>query len=83
MDVKREFYGLNLTIRDSGSFTNESGELVNFDKYIKLNNSKDGIKLTALQLAGIFRCLIDDEEVKNELRERFNEEKKELMDVTF
>jgi len=76
-EVKRQFHGASLNITEAGTFTNDEGKEISFNKGIKLHVGTNYIKLSAIQLAGLLAACRDPE-VKEELQARFLEEKAEL-----
>lgn len=74
MELKRDFHGAALIIKEAGVFTNEEGKEINYDKHIKISVGNQYIKISALQLAGLLHSM-QDPEVKAELQTRFKEEK--------
>lgn len=71
-----EAFGTRLTIHDGGEFEDQrTRELKSYDPSIKIDTGRDGLKLTALQLAVILEAMKCPE-----IAEEFARRKKEEVD---
>jgi len=79
-EMKREFHGIALNIKDAGTFQNDEGKLIEYEKHIKIQVGSNFIKVSAIQLAGLLQAC-KDPEVRKELQSRFEEEKAAMDNV--
>lgn len=80
--IHKEAYGVTLKLREAGQFTNNDGELIEYDKAIVISNGKIDMKVTAFQMAAL-DSFLKDESVRKELKKRFEEEKKDIQEIGF
>lgn len=72
--ISKEAYGLKLSIYEGGEFTTEGGEVREYSEGIKITVGNNSLKVTAMQLAGLFHFLHEDD-VLEVLKARFEREK--------
>jgi len=72
--ISKEAYGLKLSIYESGEFKTEDGEVKEYSEGIKITVGNNSLKVTAMQLAGLFHFL-HEEDVLEVLKARFEREK--------
>lgn len=78
--VKREVFGLKVSIYEAGTFKDEdTGREIAFKGGIKIGHQK----VTAHQVAAVVHLVNHDQEFRVKLEERLLEEKKAMQDVKF
>jgi hypothetical protein len=80
--ISKEAYGLKLSIYEAGEFKTEEGEVKEYSEGIKITVGNTSLKVTAMQLAGLFHFLHDDE-VLPVLKARFEREKSAISGFTY
>jgi len=75
--ITREAFGLKLSIYEGGQFEKD-GKTISFEPGIKLKLGDNDMKLSAMQLAGLFHMMHDDE-VLEELKGRYDYEKRNMV----